>query len=142
MRQGLLRFNQMFGSASNQVPPTAGIDEATLTLWITNRGNKFNLHHMQRDWEESDTWNRLGNGLSPGEFAPGACAMSPVDAGSGRVEEGRLVIDVTACVEALQADPDPQGWALLSTGGDSVRFASSEASNQTQQPLLKVDYLP
>ncbi len=90
---------------------------------------------------QSDTWNRLGNGLSPGEFAPGACAMSPVDADSGRVEEGRLVIDVTACVEALQADPDPQGWALLSTGGDSVRFASSEGSSQTQRPRLQVRFI-
>jgi hypothetical protein len=144
--QGLLRFDQLFGSAATQVPGDAPITAATLTLFITDGGHKFTLHRLRRTWGESATWASLGNGLDATEYDVSPCAESPVDPATGLVAVGAVPIDVTACVQVLQADfragRPLRGWVLLSTGGNGVTLVSSEGGQKSQRPLLEVRFRP
>ena len=57
---------------------------------------------------------------------------------TGSVSTGVLQIDVTASLQAWQADPTANlGWAFLPSGTDGVDFYSSESGNA---PRLIVDF--
>src|SRR3712207_2498704 len=67
--QVLLRFSDIFGSGSGQIPLGAQIISATLTLQTTNigstndTGSGAKLHRMLASWSETDTWDKMGDGV-------------------------------------------------------------------------------
>ncbi len=132
--QGLIRFDDIFGSQSGQIPLDAQIQSAVLELQVTNPGDNLSLYEMLQSWSDTDTWNSLGSGIQTN----GSEAASSVVASTGSVNTGMLTIDVTNSLVNWQTSPtERNGWALLPTGSNGVDFNSSESGNG---PRLVVDF--
>lgn len=136
-RQSLVRFDDVIGSASTQLPPGAVLLSSKLILTTSNDASftRTNLHRMLVPWTESATWTNQSAGLSAdgieAESAPifGAVPGSPGTAVS---------FDVTASVQGWLNGTPNYGWLLLATGTDSWTWVSSEGS---AKPSLEVSYL-
>src|SRR3954447_23842051 len=66
-QQGLLEFTNIFGDGPGQIPIGATITSAVLTVSVAE-GTKSggSLYRMTTVWNESSTWNTLGNGVQIG----------------------------------------------------------------------------
>lgn len=126
--QALLRFNDLFGAAPEQIPLNAEIKSASVELDITNKGNKINFHAMLKDWDDTDNWNDFGgDGIQADNTE---AAMASVVANPSR--KGKLSVDVTESVQAWQQGSNNYGWAILPTGNNGVDFDSFEGDMSPQ----------
>ncbi len=135
--QSLLQFKNLFGSGTNQIPFGSEIVTATLTIYITNGGNRVNLHRMLVSWTDTATWNSLTSGIQTN----GVEAVTTPDSQTATtVPTGWLNVDVKSSVTAWLNNPNKNfGWALLPTGTDGVDWYSSNNS-VTWVPRLSIDY--
>ena len=139
--QVLLRFDNIFGDGSGQIPtgPGVTITSARLELTTTNPGNGGALHRMLQPWSDSDTWDLLHGGVQ----ANGVEAFPIADLVAG--ENGGVAVnvssfDVTVSLQAWLADPESNlGWAFLPFEGDGWDFYSAEGA---APPRLIVNYVP
>ncbi|WP_416137704.1 Ig-like domain-containing protein [Halomonas sp. HK25] len=131
--QTLLRFNDVLGSATGQIPLGATILSATLVVQTTSKGDGATLHRMLLPWSDSATWNSLENGIQ----ADGIEAMIPSDLDTGFIPTGTTQLDVTASLQAWADGQENHGWALLPQGPDGWDFHSAEGSTP---PTLIVEY--
>lgn len=142
----LLRFDGVFGTGAGQVPLTASITKATLSLNVNDAGSGFQLFDMLATWGDGITWDASFN--TPGFPAPGVgAAATPVtsagqDCNAQNVIEGLLTLDVTASLLGQQAGNLPgHGWVLwpwTTAGWNGVDFDTSEAANVADRPLLTI----
>jgi choice-of-anchor B domain-containing protein len=135
--QALIRFSDIFGASSNQIPIYAPqIISATLQLQVTNAGNSLSLHRLRQTWQDSATWNSWTNGIQTN----GIEAVATADAVTGSVSVGLLSIDVRTSLQAWLADPSTNlGWVILNSGTDGVDVDSAQG---TVKPRLTVVYAP
>jgi hypothetical protein len=147
--QVLIRFENLFGSGANQVPPGATIHSAKLLLHtpanatgVDNDSNDtFRLHRMIVDWSDSATWNSVGNGVSAdGIESAAASSFSAVP----DVDGGPTIFDVTSDLELFQAGTPNRGWVVRPASGgtaDGWTFRSSEnVSDPSLRPSLEIVY--
>ena len=143
-RQGLLRFEDIFGSGPNQIPLNATIQSATLTLtklFVSNSPDGFG-HRMLVSWNDTDTWNSMGSGV---QF-DGTEAESAVDftlIGNAPNLQAQTV-DVTQTLELWQIDPSINfGWVFEGgpTDGFTLGFASSDHATASFKPILTVEFI-
>lgn len=141
LSQGLVRFDNIVGTSTNQIPPQATILSAKLMI-LTGSGssdlsaNVMNLHQMLIGWTESSTWNSLAGGVS----------INNVEASSGfefSVTPNQLnnwaIYDVTSSLQAFSDDPSVNfGWLFNPTGTDGWRSASLESATIADRPKLSV----
>jgi VCBS repeat-containing protein len=136
--QGLVRFENLFGTAAGQVPPGAEIRSATLELRIFDPGASVRLHRMLTGWSDTDTWDSMTAGIS----ADGIEAAATADGSTPASVSGIISIDVTASVAAWLSNPSGNfGWALLPSGSDGVDFDSAESTTVSYRPRLVVEYV-
>ena len=134
VEQVLLRFEDIFGNGVGQIASNAQIKSASLQLDVTNKGDSLALHRMLQTWSDTSTWSSFGDGIQ----ANGIEAASTADLLTGPESVGLHTFDVTASLQAWQANPSSNfGWALLPTGPDGVYFSSSEGTNA---PRLVVEF--
>jgi hypothetical protein len=133
VNQVLLRFNDLFGTGTGQIPLDATITSATLTLETSSAGSGASLHRVLIPWSESDTYGLLGDGIQ----ANGTEAVATADLITGRVALGSRELDVTESVQAWAFGAANYGWALLPSSSNGWDFSSSETS---QAPVLTVNY--
>ncbi|HUT12474.1 MAG TPA: lamin tail domain-containing protein [Thermoguttaceae bacterium] len=131
---GLIRFDNIFGTGPGQVAPGAPIATATLTLQVSNSGNTMRLHQMLMPWSEAANWNTFGgNGIQGNDIEATSTYVSTPAPG------GTLNVDVTAAIQAWQADPSSNlGWAIIPTGSDGMDFYSSESTTLPNRPRLTI----
>jgi hypothetical protein len=138
--QTLLRFDDLFGNRSDQIPPGARIAKAILTL--TTEGPEdvasasgARLHRLLVDWNESSTWSSLGDGIQLGTEA-----LTPADADSGvaAFRRGTASFDVTGSVRAWSAGAPVYGWVFRANGDDLWSFRSSDWPATAERPMLTV----
>src|SRR5262245_4487475 len=67
---GLIRFDNIFGSGAGQVPLSATISSATLTVRTSNDGDPVWFHRMLVAWDETNNWNEFATS-GPGLQADG-----------------------------------------------------------------------
>jgi hypothetical protein len=143
--QGLVRFDAIFGNGAGQVPTNAIIQSAKLIVYTpTNSGSTspdtFAAHRMIVNWNDTDTWNSLGNGVSADNIEAASAssfAVMPLK------DDMPVIIDVTGDVELFRNGVTNCGWlirASSSAGGDSWNFNSSEVTVQSHRPALEVVY--
>ncbi len=60
--QVLLRFNNLVGTAGDQIPAYVTIESATLRLWSLDTGNGGTLYPMLQDWSDTATWDSVLGG--------------------------------------------------------------------------------
>ncbi len=142
-QQGLIRFDNIFGSGPGQIPFDSVINSAALTVNVTNdsaAGAQIRLHRMLMTWLEAATWNSMTGGIQTNDSE----AMSAFDA---QVSDPASVgpETITGLAAALQAWSDGAsnyGWAIISNSSNGWDFASSEDPTTGNRPLLQVDWSP
>lgn len=136
--QGLVRFDNVVGTAPGQIAPGTPIQRAVLTLTTegpASEGDGAALHRMLIAWDGSSTWNGLGGGVQLG-----AEAESLADANTGFASNGTRSYDVTTSVQAWVDGAANHGWVLLANGPDRWEFRSSEWAGTVERPMLTVEY--
>ena len=132
--ESLLRFDDLFGNSSGQIPENAQIVSAQLQIDASDSGGGLKLHRMLQDWNDDDTWNDFGDGIQTN----GIEATTDADAITGAIAIGEVSIDLTDSVQQWQTDPELNyGWAVLPISSDGLDFGSSESSSP---PSLIVEY--
>lgn len=138
-KHGLIRFNNIFGTDANQIPPGATITSAVLTVNVTNASVDLrSFHRMLQTWEASDTWNSRVNGIQADDVEARAAA----DSTSAFTGTGLTNVDVTADLVAWQGGASRYGWAIFCANTDGWAFSSAEAATQSLRPKLTVSYQP
>ena len=139
---GLLRFDDLFGTAAWQIQPGATIVSATLTLQVFNPGSGLSVYDMLSAWSEDSTWNSLGGGVQANGIEAAAAPLWTVGANDGvaNVDVGALAIDVTGSLQAAQGGATWTGWAMLpfTNGTNGIDFSTSEYVLAADRPLLTV----
>lgn len=132
--QGLIRFDNLFGTGTGQIPSGATIVAAELRLTVTVAGQGISLHRMLSSWAATDTWNSRTNGVSrDGVEAESTSLLSDFwqDTGTPRY-------DVTADVSAWAQGAANNGWLLESSGWITITFSSAQGASP---PQLFVTYV-
>ena len=64
---GLLRFDDIFGTGANQVPPGATLSAATLSVTVMSDGffGRGAVCDMLATWSGPTTWDAFGGGMGP-----------------------------------------------------------------------------
>jgi hypothetical protein len=132
--QALLRFDNIFGSSSGQVPQNSNIISALLKLNTTDSGNGASVYSMTVDWNDTDNWNFFGgNGIQPSietQPTPDAAVSAP--------SVGITTVDVTTSLKTWQTLPSNNyGWAFLPSGTNGWGFHSGQGA---VRPELTVTY--
>lgn len=149
--QVLLRFNNIIGSALNQIPAGAQIHSAVLTLAGTNpeaMGDGGQFYRMMQDWYDfTATWASFGNGVQPNGIE--AATTSNTRAGNAslnpNVQATFNTLDVTTDVQSwVRNSASNYGWAIVPWAGgiDDWGFTSSDAAIEAERPQLRVYYTP
>lgn len=118
----VFRFDDIF----DHVPSNAIITNATLFIDIDNQGDDMSMYRIAESvpaWLETNvTWNNLGsvsNGVDVGTDTIGTATI--ID-GQGN----KVLIDVTADVQAWFGGATNNGWAFMPGGDNGVDFDASE----------------
>ena len=132
---GLLRFEDIFGTSSGQIPPGSTILSATLTYTVDNTGDSATLNEAAVDWTEATTFASLGStaGVQAEDYG------EEVGLADGSTT-GSHSIDVADSVQAWLDGEENFGWIFRPTADDGVEFFSSEHSTVGDRPLLEVIY--
>jgi hypothetical protein len=137
----LIRFDNLIGVATGQIPSDATVLSAKLKLWtLASTGNTTNpveVHRMLKDWTTSATWASIGNGVHPDDVT---AAATPDFAYAPKVAGEPFFFDVSDSLQKWLDGAPNYGWALLPTGADDYTFQSAEAATLAQRPLLEVSY--
>lgn len=149
LQQPLIRFDDIFGTQSNQVPAGATITSATLTLYSagaiyngTTRDVEYSLYQMLMSWDASSNYNSFGgNGVQADgvEADLSAAATAPKYIG----DSGHVVFDVTASIQAwADASKPNHGWVIHDPDhyDDRWTIASSENAGLGLRPMLEVTF--
>src|SRR5467141_17156 len=131
--KSMIKFPSIVGPNFGQVPGNSTIVNATLGLFITNKGSPEGVYQLTAPWTESTaTWNvftphgvpaNLGN-----EFTIFPSSIGP------------FLVNLTTIVQRWTNGSVNQGLLLASTGTDGVDYNSSEAG--VARPTLRVEFLP
>lgn len=145
--QGLMRFDNIFGTAAGQIKPTDTINSATLRIEVRDAGSGFSLHNMLSSWSESSTWNSLASGVSVNGVEAQTSAVFTVGANNStaNVPTGFLTINVLGSLAAWQAGTIANnGWLFnpFSAGTNGIDVRLSESSVIANRPLLTVSVTP
>lgn len=139
--QVLLRFNNLVGTAGDQIPAYATIESATLRLWSLDTGNGGTLYPMLQDWSDAATWDSLlgGDGVQTND----AEASSLSDDGISSNSSGFVELDVTGSVQNwVDGVFSNYGWVILPNGADGWDIASAEYGMADYRPKLTVTFTP
>ena len=122
--QVLIRFEDIFGEDEGQIPLDASLESATLTFEVGGDGDPVQVHRMLQPWDDTATFNSLGDGIQPNEIE---AAQLPDDIQPGDI--GQMVFDVTMSMQAFLADPSTNyGWVLIPTGSGGVDFSGEDTA--------------
>jgi parallel beta-helix repeat protein len=138
--QGLIKFDNIFGSGAGQIPLGATIDSASLAFNVSNASasSTINFHKMLIDWTENDTWNTTTAGVQ----SDNTDASSTIEATiSDASATGSLI--VTGLESTLQAWSNGEanyGWLIENGATDGWDFNSSDTATVNLRPKLTVTY--
>jgi hypothetical protein len=145
--QVLIRFDNIIGSNPGQIPAGAQIHAAALdlaTISDNGQGNGGQFFTMLTPWEDTNTWNALGNGIQTNgtEAASIASAHIGAPALTPRAQGGYNVFEMTSDVQAWANGNANYGWAVVpwDNGSDGWAISMSETAIETDRPRLRVYY--
>ncbi len=145
VRQGLVRFDNIFGNGANQIPVGSTITSAKFVVECFNDSNaamQMSIYRMLVSWDEaSATWNSFGS-VGGVQASQGESTELPpdgilFDSTTGPNKE----FDVTRSLRYWSAGAPNNGWLLESAATNGWDFNTSEAS-AANRPKLVVDYVP
>lgn len=129
--KSLIKFPDIIGDATGQVPLGSTVNEAVLEITVTNAGGLQEVYQVTEGWEEpTATWNGFATPGSPGVKGRATSFTPPV---------GRIRVDITAVVQAWANDEPNHGILIASTSSNGADYDSSESATP---PKLTVTYVP
>jgi hypothetical protein len=137
--QVLMRFDDLVGANSKQIPANATVHSAKLVVSAFDEGNTVHLHRMLVPWKASVSWNSLVGGVT----ADGLEAAKKVESltfGKISASSSAISFEVTDTVQAWVNGEANHGWVFLNTGGNGWDFYTSEFDDQKQRPKLVVEF--
>jgi hypothetical protein len=148
VRQGLLKFEDIFGNGPGQIPFGSTINSATLDVFVQDDSNaamQMSLYRMQQDWNESVvTWNSFGaiGGVQASEgessdLPPDAVLLDSETDLDRPATAGRF--DVKKSIEYWAAGTPNYGWLFESAATNGWDFRTKE-STINDRPKLIIDY--
>jgi hypothetical protein len=146
--QVLMRFDNLFGNGSGQVPANAIIHSCKLITFTPLNGSSFQsddamrAHRMIADWSDSATYDSFTGGVDIDGIE---AAVDPTFSFVPEVDGAPVIIDVTADVELFQSGTATNyGWLLRASSsgsGDGWTMKSSEFTGDViQRPTLEIVY--
>src|SRR5262249_33106715 len=146
-RQGLVRFDTLFGSGSGQIPIGSTITSASLTVWVGQGASTLatiELHRMLAAWNPATaTWNAFSTSGTPGLQTDGVEALAVADGSVGGVTGTgyRIIGGLGPVLQAWAAGAANNGWVVTAPGSTTGwTVDSSEGVTPTHRPLLTVQF--
>lgn len=106
--QGLIRFDSIIGTGTNQIPPGALIHAAILDLFSTGSdamGDGGEFHAVLQPWDDATTtWNTWGDGIQ-------ADGVEAVVEPTAVVGDPSLNPDAQGTINSMDVTKDLQAWA-------------------------------
>jgi hypothetical protein len=141
---GLIRFENLIGTAVTQIPAGSTINSATLRLTVFDPGSGLNVHRMLTTWDESATWTSLAGGIQTDGSDAETTVLATVGANdaNGNVPNGTLDLNVTAAVQAWANGSANHGLALIPflAGTNGIDVRTSESATAAERPALIVNF--
>lgn len=138
--QVLLKFDRLFGTDPEQIPPGSRIVMARLEVSAFDQGSTVHLHRMLVPFPVSATWNSLVAGVS----ADGHEASRHKDSltfGKIAANTSTVCFDVTDTVQRWCNGKPNHGWVFINTGGNGWDFYTSDHEDIKQRPKLVIEYV-
>ncbi len=139
--QGLIRFDNIFGTTANHVPVNAQIVSAKLLLstsatsGATTFGTNMEVHRMLAPWTSASTWNGMVGGVSANDVE----AVAAPDFTAIPSYVSTVSFDVTNTMKQWAAGATNNGWVVLTSSTDSWIWLSSESG--TLSPTLEISFV-
>lgn len=137
--QVLIRFDDIFGSGPNQIPPGSTINSASLDVYVTSGVNAgtVSLHSMLIDWGTGPSWNSIGSGVQVDGSEANATADSSI---SSKNTVWQTFTGLASTLQAWSDGTANYGWVMeIDKNGT---WAASSSENALNQPRLTVDFTP
>jgi hypothetical protein len=142
VRQGLMRFDNIFGNGPGQIPLGSTINSATLELSVVNSSfssMQMSFYRVLTPWSEATaTWNTFGQ-IGGMQASENEVTDLPPDAIQFDPSTGVKLIDVSRSLEHWSAGQSNLGWMIESASSDGWDFETSEAAIG-DRPKLTVNY--
>ncbi|MBL8826877.1 MAG: hypothetical protein JNM18_07800, partial [Planctomycetaceae bacterium] len=138
--QTLLRFDNLFGTGTNQIPLGSVILSARLVVNTTNAAasTTISMHRMLANWTEASTYNSMTGGVTYDNVE----SLSAADASfTAPTVTGLFTISgLEAAVQSWSNGATNYGWVFATNSTDSWQFSSSEDGTVANRPELIIEY--
>jgi phosphatidylinositol-3-phosphatase len=139
LSQGLIRFDQLFGTQPGRIPPGASIVSAKLAFYTGTTASdasldRMDLYRLTVPFPDGATWNSMGAGVGVGSETASTADFSF----KPRNNNVNVIFDVTETLALWQAGASNRGWAIIPSGTDGWRPASADAGSAADRPRLDV----
>ena len=142
-KQGLIWFDNIFGSNPGQIPLGSTITSATITATYDDISTSaFSTYRMLQTWSPATaTWNSFANGVQNDGVEAAAAASASVSNPNGNVSGtyNAWGTSLTADLQLFSNGTPNYGWVVLPTSGNAGWGWSAA---QTNSPVLSVTFTP
>jgi|GEM_PF-1194274 len=140
-KQGLIRFDNIFGSGAGQIPLGSTINSATISANFDDpSGSSFAVNRMLVTWSAASTWNSMVTGVAndgvEAVVADSATVANPNGNATGTYNPFGTAL--TADLQLFSNGTANYGWLVRPTAGVSGWGWTASAGS----PVLTVDYVP
>ncbi len=137
--QVLLRFGDILGDRSGQIPRDARIVSATLTVVAFDPGTTCYLHRLLIPWTPAVTWDGVANGVSVDNIEASK-VRDGFTFGEINMDKQLVEFNVSSTVQRWADGDQNYGWVFVNTGGNGWDFYSSDWIEVEHRPMLEVTY--
>lgn len=144
--QSLIRFDHLFGTASNQIPPEAEILRAVIKLKTGSRISSYSgtaddidIYQVHASWTEASRW---GDFSTLGDTVGAKAVSTLIGTYTNTIANDEITpFDITAAVRAWQSGTfTNHGILFVNEGSDGCDFWSDASTNVAERPRLEVEY--
>lgn len=146
--QSLIKFDNLFGSGTGQIPGGSTIVSASLSFWVGQSGansSGIQLNRMAIPWDATTaTWNSFCGNRTPGVQLDGfEAAVAPDGVLSNTTAGGYVIVGGLAAAVQSWVNRNNFGWVITSSGPTTGwSIDSSESTAVERRPVLTVQYTP
>ncbi len=137
--QGLIRFDNLFGTGPGQIPPGSTITAATLYVYVYagDASETVQLYRMLTSWDESSTWNSMSGGVSTNGVEASSSALASI--GNTGSTGFQSLTGLAATVQDWSNGATNYGFLIK--GSDAAwGIYTSEYGTAASRPYLQITY--
>lgn len=137
----VIRFDNLVGNSSGQIPPNSEVISAVLSLYITDPGDAAFVHELLVPFDDQGDLNDFNGGVEPRpgtDYNPTRVTTTPQPSATGVY----LDIDVTESLKKIAAGEEFHGWIFIPTGGGGVDLYSPYADFNPPKLVVIVEGEP